>query len=331
MAHTVYNVLNLGAGWQSTWILLASCRGEIPKFDGIVFADTEWEPKAVYEHLDWLDGEAAKAGMVISRVTAGPIRDEILEFMRSRKQLGRKRYASAPMFIKKPDGSAGRMQRQCTKEFKIEPCELWARRKLLGLKPGQRVPKNVLVHRWYGISDDEASRATFPGQYRSLKTGSITTLYGESLTIRQKKWFGAPWQQNVYPLLNEIRTHDRKIIDHPFLPRRMTRHDIGGWFAKHLPGRTIPRSACIGCPFRSNQEWKEMRDKRPEEWADACDFDDAQRLADAQSTSKRAMLVGTPYVHRQLVPLRMVDLDGHGEKGGGCGTLFDGQDGLCGI
>jgi hypothetical protein len=43
-------------------------------------------------------------------------------------------------------------------------------------------------------------------------------------------------------------------------------------------------------------------------------------------------LVGVPFVHRQLIPLDMVDLDGPGEKtGGGCGALLDGYDGLCDV
>lgn len=72
-----------------------------------------------------------------------------------------------------------------------------------------------------------------------------------------------------------------------------------------------------------------MRDTAPAEFADACDFDDEQRLLVAFGASTRNMLVGTPYLHRQMIPLRLVDLDGDGEKGGGCGLLSDGQDGLC--
>lgn len=49
-------VLSLGAGVQSTAVLLMSATGELPKLDAAVFADTQWEPKAVYEHLEWLIG-----------------------------------------------------------------------------------------------------------------------------------------------------------------------------------------------------------------------------------------------------------------------------------
>jgi hypothetical protein len=75
-----------------------------------------------------------------------------------------------------------------------------------------------------------------------------------------------------------------------------------------------------------------MRDEAPDEWEDACRFDEAMRAADRDNASRRGKLVGELYLHRQLVPLRLADLGGDGEReGGGCGTLFDGQDGLCGV
>ena len=46
--------LNLGAGVQSTTLALMAARGELPDGelpDFAVFADTGWEPTAVYQHL----------------------------------------------------------------------------------------------------------------------------------------------------------------------------------------------------------------------------------------------------------------------------------------
>ena len=39
------DVLSLGAGVQSTTVLLMSCLGELPKLDAAVFADTQWGRK----------------------------------------------------------------------------------------------------------------------------------------------------------------------------------------------------------------------------------------------------------------------------------------------
>lgn len=44
-------ILSFGAGVQSTTLLLMSCLDVLPKLDHVVFADTQWEPSAVYRHL----------------------------------------------------------------------------------------------------------------------------------------------------------------------------------------------------------------------------------------------------------------------------------------
>src|SRR5580693_1262892 len=56
-------VLSLGAGWQSTTLLLMSIKGELPMLDAWVFADTQYEPEAVYAHLEWLKEQSTKAGI----------------------------------------------------------------------------------------------------------------------------------------------------------------------------------------------------------------------------------------------------------------------------
>jgi len=48
-------VLSLGAGVQSSVMALMAAHGELPRINCAIFADTQWEPKAIYEHLDWLE------------------------------------------------------------------------------------------------------------------------------------------------------------------------------------------------------------------------------------------------------------------------------------
>lgn len=72
------NVLSLGAGVQSTALLLMSLCGEIERLDCAIFADTGWEPKAVYTHLAWLETEAAAAGVPVYRVRRGDLRADAL-------------------------------------------------------------------------------------------------------------------------------------------------------------------------------------------------------------------------------------------------------------
>ena len=71
-------VLSLGAGQQSSTVLLLACHGRIPRFDLAIFADTRWEPAAVYRHLDRLAAIAADTGIEVVRVSRGDIRADAL-------------------------------------------------------------------------------------------------------------------------------------------------------------------------------------------------------------------------------------------------------------
>jgi hypothetical protein len=151
---TEYHILNLGAGVQSTTLYLMFMRGEIkPQIDCAIFADTQEEPRAVYEHLAWL--QSLKGPEILVR-TKGKLGDDLARGVNSTGQ----RFASIPAFTK-GEGEAveGRTRRQCSKEYKTEVIERTIRREVLGLQPGRRVPKSVHIHQYLGISLDEAGRA----------------------------------------------------------------------------------------------------------------------------------------------------------------------------
>jgi hypothetical protein len=73
-AGPAFRCLSLGAGVQSSTVLLLACEGVIPRFDLAWFADTGWEPRAVYENLARLRTHAAKHGIPVRTVSAGNIR-----------------------------------------------------------------------------------------------------------------------------------------------------------------------------------------------------------------------------------------------------------------
>jgi len=267
-------VLSLGAGVQSTTVLLMSIAGELPPLDHAIFADTGWEPAAVYEHLDWLEGVAIEAGVKVHRVSNGNLRADMLH--------ATGRYATMPFFIVGEDAERGMVRRQCTTEYKIKPIEKKIR-ELAGVAPRKR-PKAVLVEQWYGISSDESHR------------------------MRDSP---KPWVVNHYPLVD----------------LRMTRHDCQLWLQRH--GHTAPRSACLGCPFHSDREWRNIRDFDPTGWADAVDFDYRIRQVSLGRRGDKA-LRGVPYLHADRIPLAEVDLST--EEDHGQGSLFgDECQGMCGV
>jgi len=148
-------VLSLGAGVQSSTMALMATVGEIePMPDAAIFADTGWEPKAVYNHLNWLC--SGVLAFPVHRVQRGNIRHDLSGLHEHGKTRLQGRGIPVPYFVKTERPGGGRLQRQCTKHYKLEPIRVKLR-ELMGLKPGQRVGKRK-VEVWIGISTDEIMR-----------------------------------------------------------------------------------------------------------------------------------------------------------------------------
>ncbi len=335
------DVLSLGAGVQSSMLLLMSCKGILPKLRLAIFADTGWEPRSVYSHLEWLKNESMKAGIPIRTVHAGNLREDAIAFRRMRKSRDGKRHASIPAFVKNLDGSRGIIRRQCTATYKIECIERLIKQELLGLKPRQRAPKVRRIRQWLGITSDEGQRAKPPGMWVKGKTKTVQTdmFGGKPKCFTKKVWKGMAWKSHAYPFLDREMFADRSGKAMDWLPTTYSREECLAWLARYYPGREFPRSACIGCPLRSNEEWAKMRDEHPEEFEDACQFDEEHRGGGNANAEERGILglVGTIYLHDSLVPLRQADLTLiDNKRGSGCGVLFQmgedaSVDGLCGV
>ncbi|GGK36504.1 hypothetical protein GCM10010124_31450 [Pilimelia terevasa] len=152
-------VLSLGAGVQSSARLVAACHGLVDAFDVAVFADTAWEPVAVYEHLLRLERYAAAHRIPVVRVGAGNIRYDALD--------PKHRFASMPLFTLSPDGRKGMARRQCTSEYKVKPIKVEVRRRL-GYPHPRRIPAGVWAQMAIGISVDEIGRAR-PADVRYMR------------------------------------------------------------------------------------------------------------------------------------------------------------------
>ena len=140
-------VLSLGAGVQSTTLLRMALAGEAgDRLDAAIFADTGWEPAAVYAHLDSLRAECEAAGLPLHVVRYRDLHADLLA-----GRVGTR----LPLYLKQPQGR-GMLRRQCTSKYKIEPIRRKVR-ELLGLRPRQRWPQEIVVEQWFGISLDEAA------------------------------------------------------------------------------------------------------------------------------------------------------------------------------
>lgn len=146
-------VLSLGAGVQSTTLALMAAHDHFGPLDCAIFADTGWEPAAVYEHLRWLMSPNVLPFPVYV-VSAGNLRDNLLAAGQG------KRWASIPAFTRTVDRrgnvSIGMIRRQCTTSAKIEPIRRKVR-ELTGLTR-KRSPRHAVMSQWLGISMDEVVR-----------------------------------------------------------------------------------------------------------------------------------------------------------------------------
>lgn len=107
---------------------------------------------------------------------------------------------------------------------------------------------------------------------------------------------------------------------YPLVEKRMRRSDCLQWLAAH--GYPIPpKSSCLGCPYRSNDLWREMRVSSPAEWDETCRIDEFIR---DKGTDRGAL----QYMHRSFVPLRQADVGGHMAEL----DLFGNEcEGMCGV
>jgi 3'-phosphoadenosine 5'-phosphosulfate sulfotransferase (PAPS reductase)/FAD synthetase len=222
------SILNLGAGVQSTAVYLLMSQGVIPAAEVAVFADVQEEPQAVYMHLEWL---RSQAGPPIVTVTSGKLGDDLIDGTNSTGQ----RFASIPAFT----AGGGMVRRQCSSEYKIKPIERYIRRDVLGLKPRQRVPRDVDITQVFGISFDERSRAS---------------RIFERYNFNEKQW------KCSFPLVD----------------MRWSRGDCERFLREHVPHET-PRSACVFCPFHTDAEWLRLRDGDAAGWQRAVEIDNALR------------------------------------------------------
>lgn len=274
--------LSLGAGVQSSTLVMMMVTGDLPWVDSILFADTGDESELTLRHLDWLEEQVnlrTNGQVEVLRVNrGGRLSDRIRNRATGQGVINNDRFVSAPFYTSgrpgKRGGAGGQGKRQCTREFKLEPLDR-ARRGLLGYLPRQRIPAGS-VEVWIGISTDEVVRA------------------GAAFSA---------WQINRYPLLEQ----------------RMSRTDCIAWLeARGFP--VPPKSACVFCPYKTNAEWRWLRDNDPKAWADAVEIDRLIRKTPGMREQE--------FLHRDRVPLDQVDLRTDEEAGQGMLMVCDAGCGL---
>jgi hypothetical protein len=127
----------------------------------------------------------------------------------------------------------------------------------------------------------------------------------KKITVTQ--WIGISWDE-----IQRIKPSRVAWSQHrwPLVELRMGRRDCLKWMESHGYPKP-PRSACVYCPFHSDNEWRRLRDEEPEEFARAIRFEKDLQAVKAKTDNLR----GVPFLHPSLVPLDQVDLSTDIERG----------------
>ena len=152
---------------------------------------------------------------------------------------------------------------------------------------GRPLPKHVQVTQYMGLSYDEPKRIIRVKQRFSAKP---------------KNW----------------------AVEFPLWELEMTRADCVAYLKTKVP-HPVPRSACVFCPFKRDDEWRRMKEHDPNSWARAVEVDRACRRGTGLEAER--------YVHRSCQPLDQVDLRPADEKSGPRHLFYGFQDeceGYCG-
>lgn len=181
------------------------------------------------------------------------------------------RFASMPMYVRNQDGGDGMTRRQCTSEYKLRPVREQTRRLL-------------------GATDKPNGR---PGR---VPTGRFA-----------ETWVGIT--------TDEADRADPKMPAPKYAPTRYPLLEMG-WsradcqrFLRRVGWGETAKSSCIGCPFHTNATWREMRDNRPDDFADAVAFDASIRTGNARATAEGKELRGQMFLHRSRLPLSVAPID----------------------
>jgi hypothetical protein len=104
---------------------------------------------------------------------------------------------------------------------------------------------------------------------------------------------------------------------YPLIDQRMSRADCIKTF-KRFSFPTPPKSSCVFCPYHSDKNWKEIKEKYPKEWEKCIEVDKAIRDSSKRGSKDKM------YLHRSLIPLKRIEFADQQE-------LFMCEEGFCGL
>jgi hypothetical protein len=151
------------------------------------------------------------------------------------------------------------------------------------------------------------------GINRGQKVPTVTSLIGISRDEMQRmKDSREPWAVNRWPLVE----------------LRMNRGNCMEWMSKNGYPEP-PKSACVYCPFKSGDLFRQMQIDDPEGFQKAVDFE--KQTNSLRSSGIEASRKNRYFVYRSCKPLDEIDFRSDVERGQGLLDFQDECEGMCGV
>jgi hypothetical protein len=291
-------ILSLGAGVQSSAIALMIADGTLPAIDAAIFSDTQGEPRhtrvldqATGQYIEggiygWLDWLTAKVATMSQPFPVHTVTAGNLSVDQAQVRLS---------------GRTGR---------------LYIDSAIPAFVPNDKGGKGLLARRCtadYKIDPIRRKCRELLGVER-VPAGAgelVEMLIGISTDeFMRVKPSQIPWIRHHWPLIDDLG---------------YSRKDCLAWMQRNGYPEP-PRSACVFCPFHSDDEWKNLRDNSPLDFKAAVE---AERLMQ-DAASRQNALTGIPYLHpscKNIDEVEFADTPGHAQV-----DMFGNDcDGLCGV
>ena len=117
----------------------------------------------------------------------------------------------------------------------------------------------------------------------------------------------------------KVSTYWWAVNKYPLVDWRMYRHEVIDYInEKHPKLKNPPRSSCYFCPFHSDDYWRRLKEKHPDEFAKAIEIDEKIRIYPKMNEEC--------FLHRSRKPLKDVNFSKDSQL-----EIFGECEGYCGI
>lgn len=193
----------------------------------------------------------------------------------------------------------GKLNRKCTQQYKLRPI-LEQVRLLLGAQVGEETICRYCNGEGERVAPWRAKRGeTEIGPCSVCEgLGTISRVGPPPEGAWVEQWIGFSTDE-ITRVSNRGDTYYSK-SRYPLLELDMSRQQCIDYLTANGWG-DVAKSACLGCPFKSNAEWRRLRDTDPQAWAEVVAFDKAYRDGAGMNQQR--------FLHPSCLPLDEAPID----------------------